>query len=76
MTQADAKLIAALERVAMFCDFVPAPRTPEQMLDLIAAIDCTAAMALREAGAVEPGELNAAFNEDQARRGWMPVRRL
>ena len=31
MTQADAKLIAALERVAMFRDFVPAPRTPEQM---------------------------------------------
>jgi hypothetical protein len=33
------------------CDFRPVA-TPEQIEHLLAAIDCTAAMALREAGAV------------------------
>jgi hypothetical protein len=36
----------------MFCDFRPATTSLEQVVHLLAAIDATAAMALREAGAV------------------------
>jgi len=51
MTETD-KLIEALAQIGRFCDFRPAASTPEQIEHSLAAIDCTAAMALREINAV------------------------
>ena len=41
MTETD-KLIEALAQIGRFSDFRPAASTPEQIEQLLAAIDCTA----------------------------------
>lgn len=51
MTETE-KLVEALEQIGRLCDFRPVA-TPEQIEHLLAAIDATAAMALREVRAVE-----------------------
>ena len=50
MTETDKKLVEALEQIGRLCDFRPAAATLEEVEHLLAAIDATAAMALREAG--------------------------
>jgi hypothetical protein len=52
MSETEKKLVEALGRIAMFCDFRPATTTLEEVEHLLAAIDVTASLALREAGAV------------------------
>ena len=36
------RFLLALARIGRFCDFRPAASTPEQIEQLLAAIDCTA----------------------------------
>ena len=51
MTETE-KLIDALAQIGRFCDFHPAASMLDQIEHLLAAIDCTAAIALREINAV------------------------
>ena len=46
-------LVKALFEIGAFCDFRPAATSPEQIEHLLAAIDCTASMALLKAGAAD-----------------------
>jgi hypothetical protein len=52
MTENEKRMTEALERIGALCDFRPVATTEEQLAHLLAAIDATAAMALRQINAV------------------------